>query len=184
MAMTAEEKASRARQRMIEKAREVSPATYARRSVAQVFQKMVRAESAALPEGMTPAVVDGRIERVFRLVGQCVCVTCGKVGPWKGNYIGGGDIETGHFVASRRASVLLEAHNAHAQCKHCNRHLGGNQANYELWMQYVYGPGEPDRLRQLKHTTRKFTHEELVDLKIEYSRRLKAAKERMRESQE
>ena len=176
--LTPEEKASRARQRMIEKSREWTIGTHTCK-VAAVYQQMVRAEAAAMPEGMTSAVVGGQIAQVFRRIGQCVCVTCGKVGFWKGNTIGGGTIETGHFVASRRASILFEPTNAHPQCKHCNRHLGGNQANYELWMQHTYGPSESDRLRRLKRESRQFTREELVDRKIDYQARLNAATDAM-----
>ena len=176
--LTPEERASRARNRMIETAHQWELGTHAGK-VATVYQRMVRAESAAMPDGYASAIVLGHVQEVFRQVGQCVCITCGKVGPWKGDFHGGGVIETGHFIASRRATILFEPSNAHPQCKHCNRHLGGNPANYELWMQHVYGPDEPDRLHRLKHTTRQFTHDELVDLQIGYRDRLKAAEERM-----
>ena len=180
MAMPPEEKARRARQRMLDKAREYQTGTYINRFVASEFQRMIRAEQAASSPGYPVAVVDGKVVGVFRQRGECVCVTCGKTGPWKGDAFGGGEIETGHFLASRRASIVLEEHNAHPQCKHCNRHLSGNQANYEMWMQHVYGQDEVDRLRRLKTETRQFTREELVDRLIEYRERLKAAEERMR----
>jgi len=173
--LTDQEKAARARQRMLDKAREYTTGTYINKFVAPVFQRMIRGEAGAQPDGMTPAIVGGQNTEVFRRVGQCVCVTCGRVGAWKGNYLGGGTIETGHFIASRRASILFEPHNSHPQCKHCNRHLGGNQANYEVWMQHVYGPDEPDRLKRLKHETRQFTREELVALRILYKTRLDTA---------
>lgn len=176
--LTEEQKAARKRNRMIEKAREWTIGTHTNK-VAAVYQRMVRAVEASRPEGMTPAVVNGVVSQVFRRVGECVCVTCGKVGPWKGTSIGGGVIETGHFIASRRASILFEPSNSHPQCKHCNRHLSGNQSNYELWMQAVYGQDEPDRLRSMKFQTRQFTREELVDMHLEFQARLKAAEERM-----
>ena len=76
MKLTPEEKAERARQRMLDKARQYSLGTYARQAAA-IFQRMIRAEAAALPKGLTPAIVDGQVRDVFRKVGQCVCVTCG-----------------------------------------------------------------------------------------------------------
>jgi len=174
------EKAERARQRMLTTTKKYSVGTYISRFVAPVFQQMIRAEAAAQPAGRVFAVIAGEVKLVYRDVGQCVCVTCGKVGPWKGDTIGGGPIETGHFLASRRASIVLEETNAHPQCKHCNRHLGGNQGAYREWMREVYGEGEVDRLELLKHTTRQFTKEELVNLRIGFTARLKAAEERMR----
>ncbi len=178
--LTPEEKRERKRHRMIEKAREYSLGTYSRKFVAPVFQRMIRAEAAALPAGNSPTVIDGKVyECRHRNVGQCMCVTCGKVGPWKGNSVGGGPIETGHFLASRRASILYEETNLHPQCKHCNQHLSGNQANYEIWMQYVYGAEEVERLRRRKAETVQWTREELVDMRMQFQERLKAAEERM-----
>ncbi len=175
MAMTPEEKAARKRDRMIAKAREFTLGTYSTKYVAPIYQRMIRAESAAEPDGDVCAVVKGELARVPRRRGQCVCVTCGLVGPWKGNSMGGGPIETGHFITGRTAAVLYADGNAHPQCVHCNQHLGGNPANYELWMQHVYGPKATDALRRLRHTTRKFTREELVDMKLEFTERLKMA---------
>lgn len=178
MALTPEEKAARARDRMIERARCLSPIRYAQKNVAPIFQQMIRAEAAAKPMGMVPAIVAGELSRVFRRVGECVCVTCGKVLPWKDNGASCGRLDTGHFLAGRTASILFEETNAHPQCVHCNQHLSGNQANYEIWMLAVYGQEVVDHLRRLKNTTRKFTHEEIVDLKISFTARLKEAEER------
>jgi hypothetical protein len=176
--LTAEEKAARKRQRMAETARKYTIGTY-KGKVAAVFQAMVRAEAAAKP-GPAIAVMEGKIRLVPRRVGQCVCVTCGKVGPWKGRTFGGGPIQTGHFPPGRSASILFEPHAAHPQCVHCNYTLGGNEANYQIWISHVYGPGEPARLKRLRHETRQFTRGELVDMKLEFQSRLKAAEERMK----
>jgi hypothetical protein len=48
-----------------------------------------------------------------------------------------------------------------------------------MWMEHVHGESEVERLQQLKHEVRKFTDDELVDMKIEFTRRLNAAIERM-----
>ncbi|MGH9931006.1 MAG: recombination protein NinG [Pyrinomonadaceae bacterium] len=176
--MKAEEKAERARQRMIETARQFQIGTYSRKFVANVLQLMIRAE-AAKAEGEFPAMVDGVFRGVACRPGECVCVTCGFVGPWKGKSIGGGSIESGHFLASRRASILFEESNVHPQCVHCNRHLNGNHGLYEAWMRHAYGQDEIDRLQYLKAQTVSFTREELVDMRIGYAARLKAAEESM-----
>lgn len=179
--LTKQHKAERTRQRMLDKAREYQLGTYSRKFVAPVFQQMIRAEAASEPAGETLAVVNAEIRGVFRKIGQCVCITCGKVAPWKGNSIGGGEIETGHFIASRRMSILFEETNVAPQCKYCNRHLGGNQGCYEQWMLFVYGQDEIDRLRKLKNETVQFTREELVDKRLFYKQRLDLAVDYMKE---
>ena len=171
MAMTPYERAGRARQRMLDKAREYTLGTYARQ-VATVFQQVVRAEAAALPAGNTPAVVDGQLSAVFRRVGECVCVTCGKVGPWSG---GLGGMHAGHFIGSRCNSILFEECNVAPQCSHCNRYRSGEQQLFRVWMLRVRGRETVERLERLKAETRHFTREQLVDMKIEYKARLKAA---------
>ncbi len=181
MTLTEAQKKYNKRERTLQTAKQCSIGTYMGK-VAAKYQRMVRAEAGAKPAGMVAAVMLGAVVMVWRDAGQCVCVTCGKVGPWTGNYFGGGAIETGHFVPGRYASILFEPSNSHPQCKHCNHHLGGNQANYELFIQYAYGRKEPDRLRRLKNESRRFTHEELVDMKLEFQARLKAAEEQMKGS--
>ncbi len=177
MTLSPEEKASRKRDRMIETVIKRGRGKYVSAILAPLFQEMIRAEAAAQPDGRYPAVVDGKLATVFREIGQCVCVTCGKVKPWKGTYT----MEAGHFLAGRTASTLFAPTNSNPQCTSCNQHLSGNQANYEIWMQHVYGQEEVDRLRRLKAEVRQFTREELVDMRIEFQSRLDTAIKRMEE---
>lgn len=174
--LTAEEKAERARQRMIEKANEMSTSTYSRKFVAPVFQKMIRAEAAAQPAGWERVIAGGRLMKVHRCVGQCVCVTCGKVSPWK---TPNGTMEAGHFLPGRTFAILYEEDNVAPQCAYCNKHLHGAPDRFRLWMSEVRGEDTIDRLTRLKATTRQFSREELVDMRIAYQVRLKAAEERM-----
>ena len=168
-------KAERARNKMLEKAKEYQLGTYSNKFVAPLWQSCVRAEAAADPRKFVSAVVNGTIQQVARRLGECACVTCGRVAAWKGASIGGGEIETGHFVASRRASILFEPNNAHPQCKVCNRHLSGNQGCYEMWMRFMFGQDEIDRLRRLKNANVTFNRSELVDMRIGFKKRLDAA---------
>jgi len=174
--LSAAEKAARKRQRFIDKAREYSTGTYSNRFVAPVFQKMIRAEWGAQTAGDTPAVVDGIFGYVYRDVGQCVCVTCGKVKPWTTH---NGSMQTGHFIPSRRNSILYRYENTAPQCVWCNQYRGGAVEDYTLWMEEVRGSDTIYMLRQLKNTIRQFTREELVDMRIDYQRRLDLAVERM-----
>ncbi len=174
MPLTPEEKAERKRKRMIAKAREDSIGTYAGK-VAVVFQKMVRANAGALPAGMIYVVVDGEVSRVYRRVGQCACITCGKVLAWSA----GKRMQTGHFDHGRStAALLFEERGVAPQCAWCNNQRGGADRDYTLWMLAVRGKAV-ERLAKLKKTDRRFTFEELVDMKIEYAARLKAAIERI-----
>lgn len=177
MTLTPEEKAERARQRMIETAHGMSTATYSRKNVAPIFQKMIRAEAAAWPECRAPAVVNGKIYHVDRVVGQCVCVTCGKVAPWTTQI---GTMQSGHFLPGRLFSTLYEEDNIAPQCSHCNEHEHGAPDRFRLWMAAVRGEETIERLVRLKATTRQFTGEELVDMRISFAARLKAAEEIMK----
>ncbi len=176
MTLTPEEKAARARDRMIEKTHEMSTSTYSANNVAPIFQKMIRAEAAALPAYWSPAIVDGKVVHVVRHVGECVCVTCGKVAPWTTPT---GVIQTGHFLGSRCFSILYEEDNVAPQCSYCNNHLGGAPDRFRLWMATVRGEKTIERLERLKNTTRHFTGEELVDMRIIFTARLNAAEQLM-----
>lgn len=125
MALSDSEKAERHRNRLLEKAREYSPDKYKNKYVAPLYQRMIRAEFGAVPSGLSIAVVDGELSHVSRCVGQCVCVTCGVVHAWNAGIKG---MHTGHFVGSRRNSVLFEDGNVAPQCANCNYYLGGRTA--------------------------------------------------------
>ena len=179
MALSQAEKDARKRDRLIEKAREFTTGTYIRRFVAPKFQKMVRAEWGAQPAGYATAVVDGEVKYIPRQVGQCVCVTCGKVQAWDSGIKG---MHTGHFLASRRNSILFEETNVAPQCSHCNFYLSGAPQAFRRWMLAVHGEEVVERLQHLKTTIRSFERDELVDMRLEFQSRLKAAEERMTDS--
>lgn len=172
MKLTAEEKASNARERMIETARGMSVGTYCRKFVATIFQRMIRAEAGAHPGYYAPAIVDGKLINVVRRIGQCVCITCGNVNAWDSGIKG---MHTGHFLASRRNSILLEEANVAPQCSACNFYRSGAPAEFRQWMLATRGIEVIERLEALKRTSVSWSREDLVDMKIEFSKRLKAA---------
>lgn len=176
MPLSPEEKARRHRQRLLDKAAEFQTSTYLARFVAPDFQRMIRAEFGALPDGFAKAVVKSETTEVPRYVGECVCVTCGKALAWDSGY---GGMHTGHFVPSRRNSIVLDEHNVAPQCFACNVHGKGRPAEFQLWMSEVR-PDQIDRLTALKTVSRSFRRDELVDLRIGYLRRIKAAVEQMK----
>jgi len=178
MALSPEEKSKRRRERMIQKAKEYTPTTYIRKFVAPEFQRMIRAEYGARTTGFTTAVKNGQIVEVLRMLGECVCVTCGTVYPWSGERYGGA-LDTGHFIGSRRNAILFEEDNVAPQCVSCNRYHGGRPSEYRVWMECVYGIETIERLERLRNETRRFTREELVEMRITHKNRLDTAIERM-----
>ena len=169
------DRAERERQRLIDKACEYSAGTYCRKFVAPIFQRMIRAEDGA--RNRATAVVSGEIVYFAKSTGQCVCITCGKVDSWDSGIKG---MHTGHFIASRRNSILLEEDNTAPQCASCNYYRSGAPAEFRLWMEECRGMEVIERLQNLKRQSVSFGREELVDKRIEYSRRLKAAVEAMK----
>jgi len=175
--LSPDEKSARERERMIETAKQYSTGTYCRKFVSVIFQRMIRAEAGADPRLFVTAVVDGKIQQVARRVGQCVCVTCGKVDSWDSGIKG---IHCGHFIASRRNSILLEEDNCEPQCSHCNFYGSGMANEFRIWMLKMKGQDVIDRLQKLKTQSVTFSRDELVSMRIEYSRRLKAAELKMK----
>jgi hypothetical protein len=171
-----EVKAERARQRLLEKAKEYTTGTYSRKFVAPLFQRMIRAEFGADTRTFFPAVVDGKVKQVKRCMGECVCVTCGKLDRWDG---GIGGMHTGHFIGSRCNSILFEETNVATQCPHCNVYRHGAPQEFRLWMEVMHGKAEIERLERLRNKSKSFSREELVDMRIDYQKRLDAAIEKM-----
>lgn len=176
MRLTPEQRAENKRQRFIESAKGMSARTYIKKYVAKIFQRMIRAEIGAKRSQWTRVVLDGKMDIVYRRVGQCVCVTCGKVAPWTNH---AGTMQTGHFLAGRRNSIVFEEDGVAPQCEICNHHGGGMVNEYRKWMIEVRGLTTVERLERLKETSVKFTDDELADMRIAYAARLKAAIERM-----
>ena len=177
MPLTTEERAERARNRMLEKAREFQTGTYLSRFVSPTFQKMVRAEAGADPRQFVTAIVHGEIRQVERSLGYCACVTCGKVLRWDSGIKG---LHTGHFLASRRNSILLEELNCAPQCSSCNFYRSGAPQEFRKWMYAVRGQSTIERLEKLKTESVSFGREQLVDMRIQYAARLAAAEARMK----
>ena len=141
---------------------------------------MIRAEFGADTRQWVTVVLNGEISQAPRYLGECACVTCGKVDAWNSGIKG---MHTGHFIASRRNSIVLEEDNVAPQCSHCNYYASGKQAEFRTWIEFVRGVEVVERLQRLKTESVSFSLEELVDRRIEYTRRLKAATEAMRNSE-
>ncbi len=150
---------------------------FLRNKVAPLFQKMIRAEYGAIPSGYTNVVRDNEIVPVYRYIGQCACITCGKVLAWDSGIKG---IHTGHFVSSRRTSILLVEENVAPQCSSCNYFRNGAPTEFRMWMEHVRGMDVINDLARLKTESVSYSREELVEFWFKFTERLKAAQERMK----
>ncbi len=147
---------------------------------AAALQKAIRAEAGACV-GPTPCVQNGVYTHVIAPLGFCVCITCGVILPWKySSRYNGPKTEAGHFLASRRNSIIFEESGIHPQCSGCNKYKSGNPASYEIYMRNLYGQPMIDHLRHLRdNVSVTFSREELCQRLAEYKQRIKIAERRM-----
>lgn len=154
--------------------------TKARRRVAVLFQRMIRAEYGAKPAGPAIAVQSGQIVAVDRKMGQCVCVTCGRVAKWDA---GLRVMHTGHFVSGRSASIVFDERNVAPQCSHCNVYRHGAAAEFAIWMVATHSTDVIDELRQKRHAAAAYDRSALVDMWFAFASRLKTAQDTMKRAQ-
>jgi Bacteriophage Lambda NinG protein len=74
------------------------------------------------------------------------CISCGKIYHWE-------DMDGGHFISRRFKSTLLEKVNVHAQCRICNRMMGGKTKEYERAIVRLYGQDTLDNLLEKKYAS-------------------------------
>jgi hypothetical protein len=120
--------------------------------VAKVFQKLVRMQSADE-------------------YGMCQCVTCDARYPWNDLRI-----NAGHFVSRKCRTTIFLHINCHPQCANCNKHLGGNAAEYERYMVATFGREVVDDLKSTSRESIRWTCEELAEKKIQFLAMAKKAK--------
>jgi hypothetical protein len=98
--------------------------------------------------------------------GYCTCVTCGVRKPWK-------EMQAGHFIDGRNNAILFDELGVYPQCYACNCMKSGNKVEYFRFMQEQVGDKIIDELRKKAKQQRKFTEEELIDMRSEYNRKAK-----------
>ena len=103
--------------------------------------------------------------------GILTCVTCGKRGPNGANIF-----DAGHYIQRGNSATLYDPRNVWPQCKRCNdpRGLAGNTAKYRIFLLDELGEEELEKLEFLGRTVHQFTKPELVELRWEFRRRIKA----------
>jgi len=97
------------------------------------------------------------------------CYTCKKEYP----AFGVGCVQAGHFIPGRGNSILFDERGVHAQCYNCNVTLKGNWPEYMRYMMADYGQEIVDELLHLKKQVRKYTPEELEELRDLYKQKHK-----------
>lgn len=78
-------------------------------------------------------------------------------------------MDAGHFIQGRHNSVLFDERNVHAQCQRCNRFLHGNLVPYYEYMLSRYGAKIIEELKTNDSILKKFTREELMEMKKEFT---------------
>ena len=93
------------------------------------------------------------------------CISCGETFEYH-------SLNAGHFVAKHNNNYFSER-GVHAQCKHCNRYLHGNQLGYRRGLVELYGEEVVKELELENIPIKKFTISELEDLLNYYKEKLK-----------
>jgi uncharacterized C2H2 Zn-finger protein len=69
------------------------------------------------------------------------CPTCGAVKPIE-------EADAGHYISRVRKSVMFDEMNVHAQCRKCNRFMGGQHFLYRRWLVERHGEKAVELLEQ------------------------------------
>lgn len=119
-------------------------------SVAVILQKLVRIKAADE-------------------FGMAICVSCGVRKRWK-------ELQGGHFISRTHTSTKILEENIHPQCQGCNGPRSKDSLvilTYRRYMVDTYGEDFVRELESLARIPRKYTRQEVVELKEEYSKQLK-----------
>lgn len=145
----------------------------ARKKAAQAERKVTREKLAShktlrtlIAEAQT--AFNAYIRERDRRAGHA-CISSGRPLDWNGNAV-----DAGHFRSRGAAPQLrFDERNCHAQSKHDNRYAAGNVSGYRLGLIERIGLEAVEAL-EADNTVRKWTREELIDIKTTYRARLRA----------
>ena len=91
------------------------------------------------------------------------CVTCGVRRPWK-------ELQCGHFISRRHASVRFDSRNVAPQCAKCNVFRYGEQYLFGKYVNDTYGVGTADELFKKSRESKKWSIPELEELIQHYNK--------------
>lgn len=89
------------------------------------------------------------------------CITCGKRYGFK-------QLQAGHFLAGRNATILFHEDMVNAQCYACNVPKHGNVEEYYPIMLDKYGKKKIEEWKVLKKQTKRWTKDELIEIRKKY----------------
>lgn len=81
-------------------------------------------------------------------------------------------LDGGHYIPTTTSSTRFNEDNIHAQCHRCNRFLHGNLRGYFRGLEAKLGRERLDDL-EASATSRKWTRDELAELKEYYTKKIK-----------
>lgn len=114
---------------------------------------------------------NGYIRERDRLAGH-LCISSGKPLDWSGN-----NVDAGHYRSRGSAPHLrFNENNVHAQSKQENRYNSGNAVDYRIGLIARIGLAAVEAL-EADNTVRKWSVEELIEIKTHYRAKLKALKQ-------
>ncbi len=93
------------------------------------------------------------------------CITCQKVVPKS-------LLQAGHFIPGRHNANLFSERGVNAQCYNCNINLKGNTLQYRRQLIGHYGKGADEELELEARVTKKFTIQELEELREIYRKKI------------
>ena len=129
--------------------------TKAKKECWEVFSKFIRTRDCLKTTGCTS---------------WGLCVTCGKRYHFK-------LLQAGHFIGGRHNNNLFSERGVHAQCYNCNINLRGNTLAYRRRIIEMYGEGADEELEREERQLRKFTVQELDDLRADLREQIKVLEE-------
>lgn len=99
------------------------------------------------------------------------CISCGTwtTDVWQGSH---------YFSAEKYSGLIFNESNVHKSCKQCNKHLHGNLLEYRKGLMVRYGTKYVEDLEAISdiNRLRKYTKEELMNIRDEYSFKIKELK--------
>ncbi len=97
------------------------------------------------------------------------CVSCGRSLPFD-------ELDAGHFIPKKSGNYFSER-GVNAQCRSCNRFHSGRQLDYRREIIRRYGEGVDLELEEEARQSKKFTVQELDDLRKHYEDEVKKLEE-------
>ena len=94
--------------------------------------------------------------------GTARCFTCGRLGDWKH------EMQAGHFQSRAKYTTRWSESNVKCQCVRCNISNGGQQYQFGLNLDRLYGDGTAQKIVNESNKTVKMTTDEILEIADKY----------------